>query len=236
MSSECGATAAAEEWGTPKSRRSNRAVPLADRVPPSYSATSTAGVPHRQSLVFCHPQPGNPSDASKLRERFYFAMDAAGTDEKRGRRGGITFHSLRHKFGTLMASVGAPVRTLQEWVVRRDFTTTLIYADFALDPSGVAPFAERAFGSRESRRPGAALDRPLGWLPRGSRQQQPRPASSAFLLGCIDLPEAPVQATSTRVEHRRQGQCSTRAGTGARGGGKRDRDDITPTNHGGNHG
>ncbi len=28
----------------------------------------------------------------------------------------------------------------------RDFTTTLIYADFAPDPAGGAAFAERAFG------------------------------------------------------------------------------------------
>jgi len=38
------------------------------------------------------------------------------------------------------------MRTLQEWMGHRDFTTTLIYADFAPDPSGGAAFAEQAFG------------------------------------------------------------------------------------------
>lgn len=64
-----------------------------------------------------------------------------------GRKGGITFHSLRHTFGTRMAAVGVPMRTLQEWMGHRDFTTTLVYADFAPDPAGGAAFVERAFGS-----------------------------------------------------------------------------------------
>lgn len=45
-----------------------------------------------------------------------------------------------------MAAVGVPMRTLQEWMGHRDFTTTLVYADFAPDPAGGAAFAERAFG------------------------------------------------------------------------------------------
>ena len=64
-----------------------------------------------------------------------------------GRNGGITFHSLRHTFGTRMAAVGVPMRTLQEWTGHRDFTTTLVYADFAPDPAGGAAFAARACGS-----------------------------------------------------------------------------------------
>jgi integrase len=67
-----------------------------------------------------------------------------------GRNGGITFHSLRHTFGTRMTAVGVPMRTLQEWMGHRDHTTTLIYADFAPDPSGGAAFAEQAFGDAPS--------------------------------------------------------------------------------------
>ena len=38
------------------------------------------------------------------------------------------------------------MRTLQEWMGHRDFTTTRIYADYAPDPADGAAFAERAFG------------------------------------------------------------------------------------------
>ena len=135
------------EWGTPKSRRSSRAVPLADRVAAELERHfQRSAYRSDDSLVFCHPHTGNPYDASKLRERFYGAMAAAGMKGRCGRKGGITFHSLRHTFGTRMAAVGVPMRTLQEWMGHRDFTTTLVYADYAPDPSGGAAFAQRAFG------------------------------------------------------------------------------------------
>jgi integrase len=137
-------------WGTPKSRRSSRAVPIADRVATELERHFQRSVYQADdALVFCHPHSGNPYDASKLRERFYEAMAAAGMGDRCGRRGGITFHSLRHTFGTRMAAVGVPMRTLQEWMGHRDFTTTLIYADFAPDPSGGAAFVARAFGSAD---------------------------------------------------------------------------------------
>jgi integrase len=81
-----------------------------------------------------------------MRKRFYEAMRAAGMADRCGRRGGITFHSLRHTFGTRMAAVGVPMRTVQEWMGHRDFTTTLVYTDFAPDPTGGAAFAQLAFG------------------------------------------------------------------------------------------
>jgi integrase len=134
-------------WGTPKSRRSSRAVPLADRAAAELERHfQRSAYRADDQLVFCHPHTGNPYDASKLRERFYDAMKAAGMAHRCGRKGGITFHSLRHTFGTRMAAVGVPMRTLQEWMGHRDFTTTLVYADFAPDPAGAAAFAERAFG------------------------------------------------------------------------------------------
>ncbi len=135
------------QWGTPKSRRSSRAVPMADRVAAELERHfQRSAYKADDALVFCHPHRGNPYDASNLRDRFYEAMAAAGMGERCGRKGGITFHSLRHTFGTRMAAVGVPMRTLQEWMGHRDFTTTLIYADFAPDPAGGAAFAERAFG------------------------------------------------------------------------------------------
>jgi integrase len=96
-------------------------------------------------LVFCHPHTGDPYDASQIRKRFYAAMDAAGLGHRCGREGGITFHSLRHTFGTRMAAAGVPMRTLQEWMGHRNLATTEIYADYAPDPAYGAAFAERAF-------------------------------------------------------------------------------------------
>ena len=61
-----------------------------------------------------------------------------------GRKGRITFHSLRHTFGTQMAAAGVQLRALQEWMGHRDFKTTLIYADYA--PSAhESQMVERAF-------------------------------------------------------------------------------------------
>ena len=56
-------------------------------------------------------------------KRFKAALAAAGVRE-------VRFHDLRHTFGTRMAAAGIPMRTLQEWLGRRDFATTLIYADY----------------------------------------------------------------------------------------------------------
>lgn len=136
------------DWGTPKTRRSSRAVPLAERVATALeSHLSRSHYRADDQLVFCHPHTGKPYDASKLRERFYEHMATAGMKERCGRKGGITFHSLRHTFGTRMAAVGVPMRTLQEWMGHRDFTTTLIYADFAPDATGGAAFMRQAFGA-----------------------------------------------------------------------------------------
>lgn len=141
-------------WGTPKSRRSSRAVPLAERVAAELERHfQHSAYQSDDDLVFCHPYTGNPYDASKLRERFYGAMAAAGMQHRCGRKGGITFHSLRHTFGTRMAAVGVPMRTLQEWMGHRDYTTTLIYADFAPDPAGGAAYVDRAFGQLANPQP-----------------------------------------------------------------------------------
>jgi integrase len=144
------------EWGTPKSRRSSRAVPMAKRVGVALDRHFERSLYQAdEHLVFCHPYTGNPYDASKLRKRFYEAMDMAGLKGRCGREEGITFHSLRHTFGTRMAAVGVPIRTLQEWMGHRDYSTTLVYADFAPDPAGGAAFAQKAFESlpRDPRKP-----------------------------------------------------------------------------------
>jgi Phage integrase family len=54
---------------------------------------------------------------------------------------------LRHSFGTTMASAGAPMRSIMDWMGHADFATTLVYADHMPDPTNGAAWAARAFGS-----------------------------------------------------------------------------------------
>lgn len=128
-------------FGTPKTRRSSRAVPMADRVAAELERHSQrSAYQGDEDLVFCHPQTGHPYDASKQRKRFKEALKAAGLRP-------IRFHDLRHTFGTGMAAAGAPLRAIQEWMGHRDIQTTQVYADYAPDPSQGAVWAEAAFGA-----------------------------------------------------------------------------------------
>lgn len=145
------------EFGAPKSRRSSRSVPMADRLMAELDAH------HQRSLfrgdddlVFAHPALGVPLDRSRLRKRFKLAVRRAGLRD-------VRFHDLRHTFGTRMAAAGVPMRTLQEWMGHRDFKTTLIYADYA--PSAheramvevaFAPAASPLEDSPTAERPAAA--------------------------------------------------------------------------------
>ncbi len=42
----------------------------------------------------------------------------------------ITFHELRHTFGTRMAAAGVPLRTIQHWTGHADAKTTQVYAHY----------------------------------------------------------------------------------------------------------
>ena len=126
------------EFGPPKSRRSSRSVPLADRL------AGELDLLHRETLwrgdddlVFAHPHTGKPMDRSKLLRRFKAALAAGGVRQ-------VRFHDLRHTFGTRMAGQGVPMRTLQEMLGHRDFKTTLIYADYTPN-AHEAEWVEAAF-------------------------------------------------------------------------------------------
>jgi integrase len=156
------------QFGTPKTRRSSRAVPLAQRLRAELEEH------HRQTpyssdddLVFAHRESGNVLDPSKLRKRFQSCARQAGVRP-------VRLHDLRHTFGTQMASAGAPLRALQEWLGHSDLRTTLIYADYALDPHQGALYAERAFAPGDpGRRNSAASRRPLAMA---RLRQAPPPA------------------------------------------------------------
>jgi integrase len=129
--------------GTPKTRRSSRAVPMPPRVARALKVLQKgSSYTADTDPVFCHPASGNPYDSSKMRKRFLAAVERAGIRP-------VRLHVLRHTFGTRMAAAGAPLRYIQEWMGHRDYKTTEIYADFAPDPSQVAGWAEAAFGDGE---------------------------------------------------------------------------------------
>jgi integrase len=115
-------------------------VPIADRVAGELDRHFKASPWQADDdLVFAHPVLGTVLDASKLRKRFARALERAGVRP-------VRFHDLRHTFGTRMAAARAPLRSIMEWMGHRDFSTTLVYADFAPDPTAGAQFAARAFG------------------------------------------------------------------------------------------
>lgn len=139
-------------FGKPKSRRSSRSVPMPGRIAAELKRLHRASSYTADTdLVFCHPDTGNPYDASKMRKRFKDAVAYAGVRP-------IRFHDLRHTFGTRMAGAGAPLRFIQEWMGHRDYKTTEIYADFAPDPSQEAGWAEAAFGEQSDDEKGDAAD------------------------------------------------------------------------------
>jgi integrase len=75
-----------------------------------------------------------------MSRRFAKALGDAGLDEHR-------YHDLRHTFGTRMAAVGTPLRTLQEWMGHRDIATTQRYADY-MPGAGEADLIAAAFADR----------------------------------------------------------------------------------------
>ena len=129
------------QFGTPKSKRSSRAVPMADRLAGELERHfQRSGYQADEDLVFAHPDTGGPYDASKMRKRFKAALKAAKVRQ-------VRFHDLRHSYGTAMAAAGAPLRALQEWMGHQNYSTTEVYADYAPDPSQGAAWAEAAFGA-----------------------------------------------------------------------------------------
>jgi integrase len=159
-----------EAFGTPKSRRGSRSVPMADRVARALRRHFEASVYQAdRDLVFAHPQSGHPLDASALRIRYKAALEAAGLRE-------VRFHDLRHTFGTHCAAAGVPMRTLQEWMGHAQLQTTEIYADYA-PSSHEKEMVERAFAAKRAGRREA-----------GDRSGPRLPGSAAMATRGFSLP------------------------------------------------
>jgi integrase len=113
-------------YGTPKSRRSSRAVPMADEVGGVLDRLYQASARQADDdLVFGHPSTGRAIPKANVTRRLHKALNDAGLDPAH------VFHDLRHTFGTTMAAAGVPMRTLQEWMGHKHISTTERYADYA---------------------------------------------------------------------------------------------------------
>lgn len=149
------------QMDTPKSHE-GRSVPMAARLARELEdLRGRSQFSADRDLVFCHPDTGHVLDPSKMRKRFKDALARAGVRE-------ITFHELRHTFGTQMAAAGAPLRAIQEWMGHADAKTTEIYRDYAPDPTHGAEFIERAFGEGQRASGQRSANRAV-WLPAGAR-------------------------------------------------------------------
>ena len=135
------------EYGTPKSKRSTRSVPMADAVGGELDRLYKAhDEPSDDALAFPDPITGEPLKRSVLLVRYRKALKAAELDET------LRFHDLRHTFGTQMAKAAVPMRTLQEWMGHRDIQTTQRYADYSPSVHEVAQ-VNAAFAAERSEVP-----------------------------------------------------------------------------------
>ena len=72
------------KFGTPKSKRSSRSIPLADQVARELELLfQSSAYQSDEDLVFAHPHTGKPMDRSRLLKRFKAALKRAGVREVR---------------------------------------------------------------------------------------------------------------------------------------------------------
>lgn len=144
------------EYGSPKSRRSTRAVPLAARLVAELEEHHRSTVWNQDSdLVLAHPHTGRPLDRVRLLLHFKAALRRADVRP-------VRIHDLRHTFATTVAASGkVSLRTLQEWLGHLDARTTQLYADY-MPGTREAALLDEAFGQTDS-----------VWTPRlANREQQ----------------------------------------------------------------
>ena len=131
------------EYGSPKSRRSVRAIPLASRLVAEFEEHHKHTVWNQdQDLVLAHPHTGRPLDRVRLLLHFKAALQRADVRP-------VRLHDLRHTFRHNGGGVSGAVslRTLQEWMGHRDLKTTQIYADY-MPGEREAQLIDAAFGGQ----------------------------------------------------------------------------------------
>jgi integrase len=136
---------------TPKSG-DHREVPLSDQAAQVLARVGQRDdftAPH--DLVFANDV-GDHIDASTVRRAYNTARDAvlAKADERKPDAEPLepvlSFHKLRHTFGSTCASRGVPLATIMQWMGHADYSTTLIYVSEMPD-QGDADRLSAAFAS-----------------------------------------------------------------------------------------
>jgi integrase len=111
--------------GPPKSGHV-RSVPLIDQaMEPLDRLSRRKHFTATDDLVFGGGAGGH-LDGSALRKRFYTALDRAGLGPMRAKAEPITFHDLRHTFGTL-AVQAFPLSDVKAYMGHADAQTTMVY-------------------------------------------------------------------------------------------------------------
>lgn len=100
---------------------------------------------------------GQPSnvDPSALRKRYTKARDAVRAEDPTIPP--LTFHGLRHTFGSRLAAAGVPMRSIQEYMGHADAATTAIYTHF-VERTGQAAEITGAFDQRPETTGATVLD------------------------------------------------------------------------------
>jgi integrase len=112
----------------PKGRR-RRSTPLWDQPAAELERLSRRGYLTRpDDRVFVSPT-GNVLDDKDVRLSFYAAIDAASLGHLREQEEPITFHDLRHTFGTLAVQI-YPLTDVRAYMGHEDVDTTMIYVHF----------------------------------------------------------------------------------------------------------
>ena len=103
-----------------------RSVPLIDQAATALDALSRRDhLTEPEDLVFVSPTGGYLHDGD-TRRQFYAALEVANLGHKREGPRQMTFHDLRHTFGTLAVQAW-PLSDVQAYMGHADVTTTMIY-------------------------------------------------------------------------------------------------------------
>lgn len=115
--------------GTVKAPKSGlvRSVPLSDSAARLADEVYKRRADAPDDLVFASPS-GGLIDGGKVRDAFYAGLDACDLGHLREKRENpITFHDLRHSFGTVAVAGGAQLLQVQAWLGHSDISTTMRY-------------------------------------------------------------------------------------------------------------